>query len=171
MQNIEIKAKYQNLERAKSIAKKIGAKFEATYRQVDTYFVVKRGRLKLREIASHESRLIYYNRPDERGPKTSDYQICPVANAGQLKEMLQHSLGVWKTIEKQRDVYWFDEVRIHLDAVNVLGNFIEFEGVISEGAKRQEVADKVKELMSRFEIHEKALIEGSYSDLTTQKFD
>jgi len=50
MQNIEIKAKYEDLARAENIARKVGANFESSIHQLDTYFFVNNGRLKLREL-------------------------------------------------------------------------------------------------------------------------
>ena len=86
MQNIEIKVKCEDLQRAENIAKKVGAKFESSIHQRDTYFIIKKGRLKLREISTGVNQLIYYNRPNEAGPKTSEYYIYPVEASGQLKK-------------------------------------------------------------------------------------
>ena len=165
MQNIEIKVKCEDLQRAENIAKKVGANFESSIHQRDTYFIIKKGRLKLREISTGVNQLIYYNRPNEAGPKTSEYYIYPVEASGQLKKMLGAALGIWKTVEKERVVYLFDEVRIHLDKVKSLGSFLEFEGVVSSGSDKSKIKDKVDWLISRFEIRNNDLIEVSYSDL------
>jgi len=165
MQNIEIKAKYEDLQRAENIAKKAGAKFESLIHQCDTYFMIKKGRLKLREMSTDVNQLIYYNRPNEAGPKTSEYYIYPVEEPEQLKKMLDTALGTWKTVEKERKVYLFDEVRIHLDAVKRLGSFLEFEGVVSPGSDKSKIREKVDWLISQFEIRKNDLIEVSYSDL------
>lgn len=165
MQNIEIKARYAELDHARKIAREINAEPQGVYEQVDTYFFVKRGRLKLREISSQQTQLIFYYRPDEVGPKTSDYHIYPVERSEHLKRMLQSALGVWQVVEKQREVYWYDEVRIHLDQVTNLGSFVEFEGVLADSAKQTSVTGKVEFLISRFEIEKSDLIAASYSDL------
>ena len=165
MQNIEIKAKYEDLDRAENIARKVGANFESSIHQLDTYFFVKKGRLKLREISTGVSQLIYYVRPNEAGPKTSEYHIYPVETPKQLKEILAAALGIWKSVEKQREVYLFDEVRVHLDRVKSLGNFLEFEGVVSPESDRSKIREKVDWLVSQFEIRNHDLIEVSYSDL------
>jgi len=165
MQNIEIKVKCEDLQRAENIAKKVGAKFESSIHQQDTYFIIKKGRLKLREISTGVNQLIYYNRPNEAGPKTSEYYIYPVEASGQLKKMLGAALGIWKTVEKERVVYLFDEVRIHLDKVKSLGSFLEFEGVVSSGSDKSKIKEKVDWLISQFQIRNNDLIEVSYSDL------
>jgi adenylate cyclase class IV len=58
-------------------------------------------------------------------------------------------------------------VRIHLDRVDGLGDFIEFEGVVdSDGDGDLERFEKLlTELRHSFGIGEGDLLEGSYSDL------
>ncbi len=165
MQNIEIKAKYEDLDRAEKIAKKVGAEFESSIHQLDTYFSVKKGRLKLREISTGTNQLIYYVRPNQAGPKTSTYHIYPVETPKQLKKMLAAALGIWKTVEKERMVYLFEEVRIHFDKIVSLGNFLELEGVVSSGSDKDKIREKVDWLISQFEVRNHELIEVSYSDL------
>lgn len=165
MQNIEIKAKYENLVEAKNIAQKIGARFEGSLYQIDTYFQVKEGRLKLREIIAQETQLIYYERPNVTGAKLSRYQIYSVENTPQLRSILESALGIWCVVEKQREVYWFEEIRIHLDQVKHLGNFLEFEGLIQEDSIKEKVKEKAENLVSLFRIPTSNLIAASYSDL------
>ena len=165
MQNIEIKAKYEDLDRAENIARKVGANFESSIHQLDTYFFVNDGRLKLREISTGTNQLIYYVRPNQAGPKTSAYHIYPVEAPKQLEKILAAALGIWKSVEKQREVYLFDEVRVHLDKVKSLGNFLELEGVVSSGSDKDKIREKVDWLISQFEVRNHELIEVSYSDL------
>ncbi len=165
MQNIEIKARYDNLEQAKSIALEMSANFEGALHQIDTYFNVRKGRLKLREINFQESQLIFYERPDQIGAKLSQYQIYPVEDAAHLKVILESALGIWCVVEKQRELYLFDEVRIHLDRVKHLGNFLELEGVLSPKTWNTAVKNKVEWLVTQFKISKADLIEVSYSDL------
>ena len=49
-QNIEVKARYPDLVRARAVCKHIGAEFLGTMNQVDTYFRTVGSRLKLRQI-------------------------------------------------------------------------------------------------------------------------
>ncbi len=165
MENIEIKARYPDLDRGRRLAKAAGASYEGVLRQVDTYFIVANGRLKLREINGERSELIYYERAAGVGPKPSHYDICPVPDAGKLKSLLDAALGTWAVVEKKRDLYLFEEVRIHLDDVRLLGTFLEFEGVLEDESKRAGVQEKVARLISHFQIQSADLLEGSYSDL------
>ena len=47
--NIEIKARCQNIDRIRTLLNEAGAEFKGTDHQVDTYFKVNSGRLKLRK--------------------------------------------------------------------------------------------------------------------------
>jgi len=165
MQNVEIKARCTNLARAKEIALGLGAQFAGELHQIDTYFNVARGRLKLREIDSRESQLIYYERPDESGARLSNYHIYPATNPESLKAILNGALGIWRVIEKQRSLYWFDNVRIHLDRIAGLGDFIEFEGIVESADQTHAVHQKVERLQQIFGISASQLIGLSYSDL------
>ncbi len=165
MENIEIKARCADLVHAAKVAADLGAYHSGVLHQIDTYFVVSEGRLKLREINGEESQLVFYQRPNASGPKSSHYQIHPIENPADLKQMLAAALGIWKVVEKHRQLYLFDEVRIHLDEVAGLGSFLELEGVVSENVAREETAGKVRKLMQHLAIVPDDLVELSYSDL------
>lgn len=165
MQNIEIKAKYPELHKARDIAKQIGAIFEGRQVQIDTYFAVEHGRLKLRESSRYGDQLIFYRRPDRTAPKMSNYTIFPISAAGDLKDMLRAALGIRQIVEKERDVFLYDEVRIHLDNVKNLGSFIEFEGVLASPDDASGTQTKVEWLMQQFRITPSDLLAHSYSDL------
>lgn len=165
MQNIEIKATFPDREKGIALAKSLGASDEGSLHQVDTYFNVQRGRLKLREINDIESQLIYYERPDEDGPKTSAYEIVSVPDPVALKAVLDQSIGIWKVVEKHRLLFLYDEVRIHLDRVIGLGDFLEFEGVLNGESSTDATRAKVEYLATAFALSPADLLSGSYSDL------
>jgi predicted adenylyl cyclase CyaB len=74
--------------------------------------------------------------------------------------------GIQVIIEKKREIYLYDNIRIHLDNVKKLGNFIEFEAVMDDkyNNKNAEIA-KIKNLLAKLEIKEENLIKGSYENL------
>jgi len=76
--NIEIKARYPDLQRARHLSSMLQAPHIGTESQLDTYFVVPNGRLKLRESSHNPSILIYYEREDTRDSKQSDYHLVPI---------------------------------------------------------------------------------------------
>jgi len=63
--NIEIKAKCNDQEKIRSVLKSRNADFKGTDHQIDTYFKVNNGRLKLRE-GNIENFLVFYEREDKK---------------------------------------------------------------------------------------------------------
>ena len=72
--NIEIKAKSNNQDAIREILKSKNADFKGIDHQIDTYFKVSNGRLKLRE-GKIENHLIHYQRENKEGPKQSDVTL------------------------------------------------------------------------------------------------
>ena len=162
---IELKATLGSLSNARDKINAMGAHKQGTYRQVDTYFNVQTGRLKLREIDGEPtSKLVYYEREDILDLKMSDILILETHDPDTLKAILQRSIGVKATITKQREIYQHQGTQIHLDNVEDLGTFIEFERPITDLPEDRET---LKKLMEKLEIRLQDLITGSYSDLKT----
>ena len=168
MINIEIKARYKDIERAEENLNAIGAGPAGTFHQKDTYFKVAEGRLKLREVGPDEGHLIYYKREDVPGPKRSDYEIAFTSDPEAMRDMLREILGIWVEVEKSRQVWLWENVRIHLDEVNGLGRFVELEAVTNEKGI-EESHQRVETLMRALEIESGQLVEGSYGDLVAGK--
>lgn len=171
MPNIEIKAKCPNIKYARLKAQKYKSDYLGHLHQVDTYYQTKVGRLKLREINGVKAQLIPYFKDYSKGPMKSCYELMPVEDSENLKKILDHILGTVAIVDKKREVFLIDNVRIHLDEVKNLGTFIEFEAVYQETsteAKELEVK-KVKNLMNLFEIQESDLLDRSYIDYLLEK--
>ena len=169
MQNIEIKANYQDFEFARSCIQELGGTFRGLSNQRDVYFVCQRGRLKLRVTNEKNGELIFYRRPDISGPKLSEYQIFLCPEHASLEAILRASLDVAAVVEKQRELYLIDNVRVHLDRVSELGRFIEFEAVLSPGMDYEEEKQKLNELVNRFRIEPGQLVTHSYLDLMLKR--
>src|SRR5919202_66755 len=91
--------------------------------------MVPRGRLKMREQEPGGAELIAYERPDAAQASESRYRIAPVADPHALREALDAALGTTVVVDKRRHLLLWDGVRIHLDRVDGLGDFVELEGV------------------------------------------
>jgi len=166
---VEIKAAYDNLDKARAVLEKLEAKFLGSFKQVDTYFNVKRGRLKLREVeGARAAQLIYYQRQNLKGPKESDVVIVETPDANEMKDIMDAVFGIKVVVEKRRDVYIYKGVRIHLDEVRDLGTFVEFEKeTTSEDIERDRKL--LRDLMRALGIVEEDLIRESYSDLLLER--
>jgi homotetrameric cytidine deaminase len=156
--NLEIKARDADPRRSLDSALALGAHDHGELSQRDTYFAGAQGRLKLREQTPGEAELIQYRRPDQPGPRTSEFRIVPVAEADALKTALEAAYGTLVVVAKRRRLLLWEGVRIHLDDVDGLGAFVELEAP-EEGDQ----AAKVERLIEGLQIGD--LIPGSYSDL------
>ncbi len=128
--NIEIKARYSDLNLCESRTLLLSHSLEGTDHQTDTFYNVPGGRLKLRESSLYGNFLIPYIRSDKSGPKRSDYSLLPVDDIATTKNILKKMFGERVIVQKIRKIYLHENVRIHLDQVTGLGNFVELEAVI-----------------------------------------
>lgn len=166
--NIEIKARANNPNLARDYLLQNRATFKGTDRQLDTYFNVPKGRLKLRQ-GNIESSLIYYERDDQAGPKQSNFDLVPVSEGEALFHLLTNSLGIKAQVKKSREIYYIKNVKFHIDELPDLGNFIEIEASNQpEGYGQlttQELREQCESYMKAFGIEERDLIQHSYSDM------
>ncbi len=160
--NVELKARCPDLDRAQAIAKELGAGDPTIEHQRDTYFHVSHGRLKLREIEGRGATLIWYDRPDDSHARLSRYLITPVADAETTRQILSLALGVHRVVEKERQIMLYRNVRLHFDRVAGLGDFIEFEAVLSPEEPEPSGQDILAELRIRFAITDADVFQGSY---------
>jgi predicted adenylyl cyclase CyaB len=165
LRNIELKARLDNWDRAREIAQQIATAYPGVERQVDTYFNCPQGRLKLREIEGRMAQLIWYSRADQSNPKPSDYYLAPVADPKKIKAILSSAFGVKAVVDKRREIFLAENVRIHLDEVAGLGRFIEFEAVLGPDADEASGYAALKGLKEQFSIPDSALLSGSYGEM------
>ena len=137
------------------------------YRQLDTHFKVLKGLLKLRQQAGvNSSHLIYYERETLKGPKESKVWISKVNDPEALKTLLQKIFPIAVVVNKHREIYICKGIQIHLDQVEDLGSYIEFEvEVQNDFQAKKRVQDSLIEFMRTLDIKDQDLEEASYSDL------
>jgi predicted adenylyl cyclase CyaB len=166
--NVEIKARARDLEALARLAESLAGSPPEVLVQQDTFFPVERGRLKLRRFDADFGELIFYRRPDSEGPKTSAYDVAAVADPDRLKEVLAAALGTAGVVRKRRRVYLVGRTRVHLDEVDGLGPFLEFEVVLGDGESAEDGARAARDLMRAFGVREEDLVAGAYVDLLTK---
>jgi adenylate cyclase class 2 len=166
--NVEIKAKSNHHEKLREILQWNWADFKWADHQIDTYFQVNSGRLKLREWII-ENHLIHYERHNQEWPKQSHVTLFSSDPKSSLKDILTKSLGILVVVDKQREIYFIDNVKFHIDTVANLGTFMEIEAIDNDGSiglnKLQEQCNYYMKLLN---ISEEDLISVSYSDLLLQ---
>ena len=164
-QNIELKTHYVDLNTARCIIEQLGAQFNERQVQTDTYFCVPNGRLKLREIEGQTAVLIGYCRPDQTEFRTSNYYLIEIQDPSALKAALTTACGARGEVRKTRDILLYHNVRIHLDRVENLGTFIEFEAVLSPGADESGSLLLLDQLYDALKIDPSWHCARSYSDM------
>ena len=167
MTKIEIKARIRKYEKVIRILTLIQAVHERTEKQLDTYFSVDNGRLKLREIDGHESKLIQYFRNQDVTPKQCNYAIVRVQNADKFGRMLSRVHGIYQQVSKVREYWTWNQVNIHLDQVDELGSFIEFEAIVGNFQLHMDAEDKFIYLMSQFNIQPGDVLHTDYAEMVT----
>lgn len=167
MRNIELKARLRDIESATVVCRQIGATYQREVRQTDTYFNVSSGRLKLRQNVPGNSELIFYHRADMPESRGSDYEIVPASP--ELARLLSDALGVCIVVTKSRTLWLWHNVRIHLDEVDHLGTFIEFEAVLNDVHDDTDGHRKIVELQHAFCIRESDFVACSYRELLLEK--
>ena len=177
--NLEFKAQCQSLDSFYSRLTDLNATHRETVRQVDTYFYMpteksralsgtSEPRLKLREIDEMaEAWLIYYERPNHDASRYSQYQLSKITDPSTLKVLLTAALGVKTVVKKQRELWMFNNTRIHLDTVADLGQFVELETVF-QGQTETEARNEHQHVKTTLHLHTANPVAVSYSDLIMQ---
>lgn len=164
--NIEIKARCFYPEKVEAFLLAHNADFIGIDHQKDTYFNVPNGRLKLRQ-GNIEKNLIFYNRPDQSGPKQSDFSLAPVPGGDEMEHLLQQALGIKIIVNKTRKIFYIANVKFHIDTVDGLGSFAEIEASNRHYPDKtiEELQQQCEHYLKAFDIKSEDLINNSYSDM------
>ncbi|CAK8678064.1 unnamed protein product [Clavelina lepadiformis] len=172
-QNVEIKAKVNDLSAVLNNAKRLSNEEATILQQRDVFYNCPNGRLKLRFLSqqdgSHQGLLVFYQRPDKTGPKVSDYVVTPVSEPEAMDRILTASLGSKGVVCKQRCLFMVGQTRIHIDKVQGLGNYLELEVQIEAHQSPEDGAVVAHALMKELEIAESDLVTGAYMDMLLAK--
>ena len=163
--NIEIKARARNFDEIRRRAEELSDLPVEVIQQEDTFFNTTQGRLKLRVLAEDRGQLIYYTRPDQEGPKRSDYHLSHTSDPANLTRVLALACGIRGVVRKTRYLYLVGQTRVHLDDVEGLGRFMELEVVMQDGQSDSEGQTIAEDLMARLGVEKTDLLEGAYMDL------
>ena len=169
MRNVEIKARVRDVEAFSTRLAALKPKSARVLVQDDVFFRVPKGRLKLRILDPCSGELIYYDRSDAAGPKTSNYEIVRTSEPEKLRSVLAAAFGVRGIVRKVRLVALVGQTRVHLDAVRGLGMFMELEVVLKPGRTVAAGTAAARVLMKKLGISSSDLVAGAYLDLLEKK--
>ncbi|QBJ10527.1 CYTH domain-containing protein [Rahnella aquatilis] len=167
--NIEIKARVDDFSALYEKIALLSDGLPDIIEQDDTFFVCPHGRLKLRTLAPDRGELIFYQRPDKAGPKTSFYTLSETHDPGSLRETLTLAYGAAGRVIKQRTLFMIGQTRLHLDRVKGLGDYLEFEVVLADDETPEQGIVIAEDLLERLGIDRQELVDQAYVDLLNAK--
>ncbi len=165
--NFEFKARLNNEQQVRAALERLDARFIGTDHQIDTYFRVPTGRLKVRE-GRLENALIFYQRSNLRRARQASVEMMLLPRRNSLRAILARSLGTLAVVDKRREIYFVKNVKIHLDRVRRLGKFLEVEA-ISRAGDVKKIRSQARQFQKVFGISAKDIVAESYSDLILAK--
>jgi predicted adenylyl cyclase CyaB len=116
-------------------------------------------------IEGGPAQLVSYVRPDQLEATLSCYHLVEVPDGPALQQALTAALGTWTVVLKRREIYLYHNVRIHLDEVDRLGAFLEFEAVLGPEADEATSRQRLDFLSRQFRLAPADLLSDSYSDM------
>jgi len=143
--------------------KSLRARYIGTDHQVDTYFHVPSGRLKIRE-GRIENALIFYQRTDAGRARRSKIEMMMLPPRNSIRAILSAAIGVLAVVDKRREIYFVGNVKVHLDRVRGLGKFVEVEA-ISRGGSVAKIREQARRFQKLFGIKASDIVAQSYSDM------
>ncbi len=167
--NVELKAKLKSLVEARTIANGLATEYVGRQRQTDTYFHSPHGRLKLRVVERVAAQLIWYERADQAVARSSQYYLLDVTDPQLARQLLATALGIRLQVVKEREIFLYHNVRIHLDDVTQLGAFLEFEAVMAPGEDLARGHEQLAWLCQQFGVTPASILAQSYVDLLAKQ--
>ncbi len=163
--NLELKIHLDNPDRVMEKIQIINSEYKGELNQTDVYYRYKKGLLKLRTENGSQT-LIKYNRNEDTGSRWSDYQLISLEN-NNAREYLDDILETETVVEKRRQLYLFDNTRIHLDTVKDLGSFLELETLVING--KDDAEKRFNKIIGLLGLDTQKEIRRSYRDLMLEK--
>lgn len=164
--NLEIKVPIKNLKKLTKIVENEGGKLIYSSRQIDVYYKVNNGRLKVRN-SSGEKSVIYYERIEDGSERWSNFEVIKVDDPNVWIKFFDKFLQRLVVVDKQRTLYHLLNTRIHFDKVKGLGDFVELETKVTNGKKK--ARQEFSMILDLLDLNPENQILNSYSDLILQK--
>lgn len=171
MKNFEFKVMVDATEPYEKKLLTLHPDFKGIDHQIDTYFDVRQGRLKLRE-GNIENALIHYERANTASAKQSDIILYRCHPDPALKEILALHLGIKVIVDKIRKIYFIENIKFHFDEVKGLGSFAEVEVIDREDKfPVLKLKEKCDYYFAFLGFRQNMLVKESYSDLLINRLE
>ena len=140
--------------------------------QVDIYYAVIDGRLKLR-LGDIENYLVFYRRAEADGPKTSHYRLVsiPPEQREPLRVLLTDAFGEMARVDKLRRIFFIGHAKFHYDTLAAIPGryFAEIEvRDPEESVAVEKLHAQLKDWMAKLTIKERQCIGKSYVDMVLE---
>lgn len=159
--NLELKLKVSSHRKLKRILNQLGAEDRGTLNQKDIYYTVPSGLLKLRIENGNES-LIYYDRNEQSKNRWSDFNVIRF-EVSEGEKFFSKMFNIEAIVQKKRELFYYDNTRIHLDTVKSLGKFMELETLVING--KADAKQRFNKIINLLELEESKQIRNSYKDI------
>ncbi len=163
--NLELKIKLDSYDSIKKKLSKIKAEFVKTLKQKDVYYKINSGLLKLR-IENGSQSIIKYLRDEKGKDRFSNFEVLHFSS-GDAEKFFKDMYKVETIVEKKRQLFIFDNTRVHLDEVKGLGKFLELETLVLDG--KRDAQRRYNEIVRLLSLDRYESIRKSYRDLMLEK--
>ena len=163
--NLELKVKIDSHNDVKRILKNIKAEFIKTLDQKDIYYKTGNGLLKLR-IENGKQSIIKYLRNEKEKDRFSNYEVLHFSS-GDPEKFFKDLFLIETVVEKKRNLFMYDNTRVHLDDVKGLGTFLELETLVING--KVDAKKRFKTIVGLLKLSKYNEIRKSYRDLMMGK--
>jgi adenylate cyclase class 2 len=157
-----LKARIRDSLQTENLLSGLKARYVGTDHQTDTYFKVEKGKLKWRK-GNIENLITHYERISENGfEKTIVYRYDLNPSDKEIKTLFS-SYATLAIIEKERKIFFLDNVKIHLDTTKDGKTFIEIEASDENDLRSlQELQHQCLTLKASLRIEDKDLMKTGY---------
>ena len=159
--NLELKIKIESHQKIQKKLAEINADNIGMLHQKDVYYNVPEGLLKLR-IENGKESLIFYRRDEKGSNRWSDFDVLKFEKNGG-EQFFNKIFTIETVVQKTRELFIYNNTRIHLDEVKALGSYLELETLVLKG--KEEAKLRFKNIINVLELDTSKQIRKSYRDL------
>ena len=159
--NLELKVKLKSFNPVKKLLQEINAVYVKTLNQKDIYYKNHNELLKLR-IENDEQSIIKYFRDEKGNDRFSNYEVLHFTD-GNAEKFFNKVFEVETIVQKKRQLYMYDNTRVHLDYVKSLGNFLELETLVLNG--KADAKKRYNDIINLLQLVKYESIRKSYRNL------